>query len=303
MPVDISEMRFDASQALGFKRPYPFFVRSAAGRRCEAIVSQRRGKYVRARLASKSVCDVALDATLRAAASRLSTSCEGGLKVRPEDIREKIRRHRSPYVIAFVVDNSWSIHVERTLETTKGVILALLKDARAHKDKVAIVAFRHNRRPDATVCLPPTNSYCRAAERLKKIPLSGTTPLPDALRKAYGLLRQTRIKYQNAIPVMVIITDGLPNVPTIPGGDPYEEIRQISRLLHGEAFPTVVVDTESTGSDASGSICREIAALSGGRYLTLSQLNLVSIEAAVVSILQTKCSQDSGPVPQAGKGG
>lgn len=286
-------MRLDARQALSFRRTRPFFVRSATGRRCEAIVSQRRGKYSRARLASTAVRDVALDATLRAAACRLSKTREVRLKVRPEDIRERIRRHRSPYIVAFVMDNSWSIHVDRTLETTKGVVLALLKDARAHKDKVAIIAFRNSRRPDATVCLPPTNSYTRAVERLKKIPVSGTTPLPDALSKAYRLLRQMRIKYQNAIPVMVIITDGLPNVPSIPNGDPYEEVRQISRLLHREAYPTVVVDTESRGSDASGSACHEIAALSGGTYLTLSQLNLESIEAAVVSMLQTKGSESS----------
>jgi len=223
------------------------------------------------------------------------------LEVSPQDIRERIRRDRSPYVIAFVMDNSWSIHVDRTLETTKGIVLTLLKDARAHKDKVALIAFRHNRRPDATVCLPPTSSYTRAVERLKKIPVSGTTPLPDALSKAYRLLRQMRIKYQNAIPVMVIITDGLPNVPSLPNGDPYEEVRQISRLLHREAYPTVVVDTESRGSDASGSVCPEIAALSGGRYLTLSQLNLESIEAAVISMLQTNSSRGSTRAPHPGK--
>lgn len=160
--VGVSEMRLAARQALSFRRTHPFFVRSATGRRCEAIVSQRRGKYSRARLASTSVRDVALDATLRAAASRLSGSRDGGLEVWPEDIRERIRRHRSPYVIALVMDNSWSIHVDRTLETTKGVVPALLKDARARKDKVAIIAFCHNRRPDATVCLPPTSSYSRA---------------------------------------------------------------------------------------------------------------------------------------------
>jgi magnesium chelatase subunit D len=210
------------------------------------------------------------------------------LEVRPEDLRERIRRHRSPYIIAFVLDNSWSIHVERTLETTKGVVLALLKDARTFRDKVALVAFRHSRRPDATVCLPPTNSYARAVEGLKKIPLCGCTPLSDALSKAYRLLRQTRIKYQNAIPVMVIITDGLPNAPCLPNGDPYEEVRQVSRRLRWESIPTVVVDTEPQGSDTPRSVCQEMASLSGGRYLTLSQLNLESIEAAVASILQKK---------------
>jgi magnesium chelatase subunit D len=300
--MGIAEVKLNAGKALAFGRPYPFFVHSAVGRRCEAVVSQRRGKYARSRLAPNSVCDVALDATLRAAAGRLSTTLSGGLEIRPEDLRERIRRHRSPYIIAFVLDNSWSIHVERTLETTKGVVLALLKDARTYRDKVALVAFRHSRRPDAAVCLPPTNSYRLAIERLAKIPLSGCTPLPDALSKAYRLLRQTRIKYQNAIPVMVVITDGLPNAPCLPKGDPYEEVRQISRRLRWEAIPTVVVDTEPQGSDSPRSICQEMAALSGGRYLTLSQLNLESIEAAVASILQTSSSPEAGKVSHPGPG-
>jgi magnesium chelatase subunit D len=298
--VGISEVRLNAGKALAAARPYRFFVHSAVGRRCEAVVSQRRGKYARSKMASSSVCDVALDATLRAAAGRLSKVRSGGLKVRPEDLRERIRRHRSPYIIAFVLDNSWSIHVERTLETTKGVVLALLKEARNYRDKVALVAFRHSRQPDAAVCLPPTNSYRRAAECLKKIPLTGCTPLPDALSKAYGLLRQTRIKYQNAIPVMVIITDGLPNAPCLPKGDPYEEVRQISRRLCWEAIPTVVVDTEPQGSDSPRSMCREMTALSGGRYLTLSQLNLESIEAAVASILLTRTSPEACNVSHPG---
>lgn len=148
---------------------------------------------------------------------------------------------------------------------------------------------------------PADEQLQSGVERLKKIPVSGTTPLPDALSKAYRLLRQMRIKYQNAIPVMVIITDGLPNVPSLPNGDPYEEVRQISRLLHREAYPTVVVDTESRGLDVSGSACHEIAALSGGTYLTLSQLNLESIEAAVISMLQTKSSKSSTRAPHPGK--
>jgi len=231
--------------------------------------------------------DVALDATLRAAAARLSTCRVRSLEVRPEDLREKIRRHRSPYLIVFVVDNSWSIHVETSLERTKGVVLELLKDAHIHHDRVAMVAFRHSRPPDATVFLPPTTSYTKAAERLQKVPLSGSTPLPDAIRKAYHLLRQTRIKYQNAIPVVVVITDGIPNVPLQPGGDPYEEIRRLCRHLLWENIATMIVDTEPSGSDADRNYCRHMARLSGGTYLTLSELTRQSIEDAVASMVST----------------
>ncbi|NIQ39465.1 MAG: VWA domain-containing protein [Proteobacteria bacterium] len=234
------------------------------------------------------ISDVALDATLRATAARRLTHPRGPITVRPEDLREKIRRHRSPYFIVFVVDNSWSIHVDTSLERTKGVVLELLKDARIHHDKVAMVAFRHNRRPDSTICLPPTNSYTRAAECLQKIPLSGSTPLPDAISKAYHLLRQTLIKYQNAIPAIVIITDGIANIPIRPGGDPYDEIFRLCRHLKWGNIATVIVDTEPTRSEAAGNHCRQMAVASGGTYLTLSELTRQSIEEAVAGIVGTR---------------
>jgi len=222
---------------------------------------------------------VALDASLRAAAARLAASRDQRLVIQPEDLREKVRRSRSPFVIAFVLDNSWSMHVETTLERTKGIVLELLKNARTYHDKVALVAFRHNRRPDATVCLPPTTSYALALERLQQVPLSGSTPLPDGIRKAYHVLHRERVKYHNAIPVMVIVTDGLPNVAIRQGNDPYEEVRTLCRHLRWEGITTLVVDTEATGPAAVHCNCREMASLSGGTYLPLSLLTRQRIEA------------------------
>jgi magnesium chelatase subunit D len=202
------------------------------------------------------------------------------LTVQPEDLRTKVRRSRSPFVIAFVLDNSWSMHVEMTLERTKGIVLDLLRDARTHRDKAALLAFRHNRRPDATICLPLTSSYTLAVDRLRKVPLSGTTPLPDGIRKAYHLLHRERAKYHNAIPVMVIISDGLPNVPIRVGADPYEEVALLCKHLRCEGIATIVVDTEPSGVTAGRSNCRQMAAQSGGVYLPLSLLTRESIERA-----------------------
>ncbi len=257
------------------------FVRSLAGRRSLPVASRKRGKYSRPRLPRGPAVDVALDATLRAAAARQAAARPAKLAVRPGDLREKARRHRSRYVVVFVLDNSWSIHAETTIERTKGVVLELARDARLHRDKVALVAFRHSRRPDATVCLPPTTSYALAVERLRRVPLSGSTPLPDAIRKAFMVLRQERAKYHNAIPVLVIVTDGLPNVPLQPGRDPFAEVALLCRHLRWEGVVTVVVDTESAAPDAARSNCREMAALSKGKYLPLSQLTRQSLARAL----------------------
>jgi len=282
---EIADTKINPRKAFPLPGFRPFFIRTAAGRRYETIFSPRRGKYSRSKLSSGTVSDLALDATLRAAACRLVGRGGGGLEIRPQDLREKIRRHRSPYLLVFVLDNSWSIHVDKTLETTKGVVLGFLRDAKIHKDRIALIAFRHTRKPDATVCLPPTSSYPRAYARLRTIPLTGSTPLPDAILKAYRIIYQARIQYQNAIPVMVVVTDGLPNASIQPGGNPYSELRLLCRRLRREGIPTLIVDTEPQGTDSARSACREMAALSGGRYLPLSDLNAQSIETAVRSIL------------------
>jgi magnesium chelatase subunit D len=277
---DIEEMSVDTRLAYQLHgRNYPW-VHTAVGKREQMVRCPLRGKYSRSRFPVGNSSDIALDATLRAAAARTATSGTR-IEVRAEDLREKLRKHHSPYLIAFVVDNSWSMHVERTIEKTKGVVFALLQDASVYHDKVAMVAFRHNRRPDATVWLPLTASYTLAAERLRKIALSGTTPLPDGILKAYRLLRQEVNKYRNAIPVMVIITDGLPNIPLKPGGDPYRDISLLCRHLKREQISTIVVDVEPKGIEAAGSNCRRMAEMAGGVYLPFSKFTSSSITAAV----------------------
>ncbi len=291
--ANVADVDLDARRVLDLPRRRTPLLRSTTGRRDQVIISRRRGKYSRPRMPQGSPGDVALDASLRAAAARLVGRPERRLVVQPEDLREKIRRSRSPFVIAFVLDNSWSMHVELTLERTKGVVLELLKNARIYRDKVALIAFRHSRRPDATVCLLPTSSYALAMERLRQVPLSGSTPLPDGIRKAYHILRRERIKYHNAIPVMVIVTDGLPNVPIRQGDDPYEEVRTLCRHLRWEGIVTVVVDTEPSGPAAARCNCREMAHLSGGIYLPLSLLSRERLEEAVMAHVGARTS--SGP--------
>lgn len=276
---EIGAVKVNAQLAYRFPKQRPPCSHFAIGRREEKIESLLRGKYARARLPDGGASDVALDATLRAAAVRVCRERAEALEVRPGDVRQKVRRHRSPYLVAFVVDNSWSMHVERTLEETKGVVMGLLKDARVFHDRVALIAFRHSRNPEAAVCLPLTSSYALATDRLRKIPLSGATPLPDGIRKAYRLLSQEVGKHHNAIPVLVTVTDGLPNIPLRRGGDPYRDVSLLCRRLRRDRISTIVVDTEPSGPEAGRSCCREMAALSGGAYLPFSQLTSEAIHS------------------------
>jgi Mg-chelatase subunit ChlD len=209
---------------------------------------------------------VAADATLRAAAAR-------GLlpvTVEPGDLRGKIREHASPLAVCVVVDNSYSLHADRLVERVKGLAFRLLENAAAHGDRVALVAFKGGV-PEATVALPLTRSVTLARRRLEAIPLSGRTPLADALSRARRLLRQELRKRPNAYPLVVAVTDGLPTVPLRPGGDPRLDVLDEARALRRAGIPCVVADAAPARS-GRGSCGPELAEVSGGAYVRLDDL-------------------------------
>ncbi len=264
----VTDVEIDPARVFGAVPRPDALERARIGRRARSLVSRRTGKYSRHRLARRDSTDLALDATIRAAAARQ----RGGsrLAVEVQDLRRKVRAHRSPFAVCFVVDNSYSVHAEHMVEKVKGLALRLLADAAHRGDKVALVAFKGGV-PEATVAVPPTASLSLAYRRLKEIPLSGRTPLPDALVKARRLLRRETFKHPNAIPVVVVITDGLPTVALRPGGDPLTDtLAEALRLRRQKVF-CIVADVAPPGSGIP-SCGAELARVSGGVWLAFDEL-------------------------------
>ena len=247
-----------------FGRPAPGdrVERVRLGRRSRSLVGVRKGKHDRHRLARRGDRDLAVDATLRAAAVRTG---QLPLRVDRVDLRRRVREHRSPYAVCFVVDNSWSIHAERMVEKVKGIVFRLLEDATGRGDRVALVAFRGGL-PEATVALPLTSSRALAHRRLRAIPLAGQTPLADALRRARVLLRQELSKHPNAVPLVVAVTDGLPTVPLRRGGDAVSDALAEARALRRAHVVCVVADTGGRGE------ARALAAAAGGVCVPVEEL-------------------------------
>jgi magnesium chelatase subunit D len=169
-----------------------------------------------------------------------------------------------------VVDNSYSLQAERMVETVKGLALRLLEDAAHRGDRVALVAFKGGL-PEATVALPLTRSLRLAERRLARVPLSGRTPLADALARARRLLRQEQFKHANALPLVVAVTDGLPTVPLRPGGDPLADALAEARRLRRGGIGLVVLDAAIGGSRAR-SCGPELARAAGGLHLPFDEI-------------------------------
>jgi magnesium chelatase subunit D len=249
--------------------------RGAIGRRDRSLVALRRGKYSRPRIAGSRDRDLAFDATVRAAAARAGRRAQP-FAVTSEDVRRKVREHRVPLEVCVVLDNSYSLHADRLVEHVKGLVFRLLEDASARGDRVSVVAFRSGA-PEAVLALRPTRSLRLAADCLRRVPLSGRTPLAGALELARRVVRQELHKRPNARPLVVCVTDGLPNVALRRGGDPLADVLAEGRLLRRGRVGCVVVDAippgrvgESCGpalADASGGVHLPIGDVSPNVFL------------------------------------
>ena len=208
-------------------------ARRASGRRAVTLSDDASGRYVGARLPDGAPSDLALDATLRAAAPhqhrrRQQAAIDNGnpagngsiaaapLLIEPWDIREKVRETHTGSLILFVVDASGSMGAQRRMVAVKGAVMSLLLDAYQRRDRVGLIAFRG---ATAQLLLPPTGSVEMAQWRLQEMPTGGRTPLAQGIYLALETLETERRKDRNVLPLLTLLTDGRANI-TLAGATP-----------------------------------------------------------------------------------
>ena len=262
--------------------------RPAAGRRAVTVSSNAAGRYVRARIPQDGVTDLALDATLRAAAPpqidrRQALTAAGAIAdspavlIEPWDLREKVRETRTGSLIIFIVDASGSMGAQRRMVAVKGAVLSLLLDAYQRRDRVALISFRGTQ---AQLLLPPTNSVDLAQVYLEDLPTGGRTPLSRGLYLALELLERERLKDRDTLPLIALLSDGRANV-ALDGspGQSTEEVMELAARFQEKAIPAVVIDTELDFIKLE--LARPLAAAMGARYLKLEELRAEALAAAV----------------------
>jgi magnesium chelatase subunit D len=235
------------------------------GRRSRAVGGPL-GQPVGAREVGGAVKDVALAATLRAAAPHQKKRGRSGLGilVLRGDLREKVREGREGNLILFVVDASGSMAARRRMSAVKGAILSLLADAYRRRDKVGLVSFRGE---GAQLLLPPTSSVELAAPRLEELPTGGRTPLAAGLEKAAEVLKRAELQDAERRSLLVLVTDGRATT----GPDPCRAAAGLRAL----GVASVVVDTEE-GYVRLG-MAGEVADALGSRWLRLEDLRADSL--------------------------
>ena len=216
------------------------------------------------------------EAPVDAAASVRTAASRGHNRVEADDLQQSVREREQAATIVFAVDASASM--TPAMETAKGVVLELLRDAYEQRDEVAFVAFGGD---DAEVLLPPTRSVSLAARHLKSLPTGDRTPLPAGLSTAAAVLDDA----DSSLGVAVIVTDGRANVAD---GSPTQATRRAAEQLAGVATAVVVVAAGTAGRG----LIPTIVEVAGAETVPLSKL---SPQVVTTAVAQAQQAGDAGP--------
>lgn len=246
------------------------FTPKGSGKRNITRSDERQGRYVKAGIPKGETHDIAIDATLRAAAphqkGRQSNGC--AVVIRHEDIRRKQREKRTGNIFLFLVDASGSMGARERMKAVKGVVFKMLADAYQKRDRVGMIAFRRDR---AEVLLPITRSIEFAQKKLAALPTGGKTPLAQGLIKAEDML--DRLYKQDPLqdPVLILITDGRATNSLNKNTDPVRDaLSEAERIGHRHML-TAVIDTES-GFIKLG-LAKELAQKMGASYFHVDKIS------------------------------
>lgn len=237
-----------------------------SGKRSATRTDERRGRYVRAALAKQREIDLALDATIRAAAPYQKLRPQNGcaLRIEAEDLRRKVREKRVGAVFLFLVDASGSMGAKARMESVKGAVFSMLLEAYQKRDQVGMIAFRRDR---AETLLPVTRSVELAQKCLQKLPTGGKTPLAEGVEAALRVLSERRRREKGQQIVLVLVTDGRANA----SADNAQRALALAERVGAAKVAAVVIDTETDFIRLG--IAREIAARMGAAYYPLQSLS------------------------------
>ncbi|MGD0970928.1 MAG: putative cobaltochelatase [Desulfobaccales bacterium] len=261
--------------------PHDRRPKESQGRRTRAVTQDRSGRYVRPAMTPAGPPDLALDATLRAAAPYQPVRDKGNLAVAitEPDLRHKVREKRIGHHILFVVDASGSMGANQRMVETKGAILSLLLDAYQKRERVGLVVFRGEQ---AHLTLPFTHSIEQARKCLEDLPTGGKTPLPRALQLAHGVIQREKLKHPQDAFLLVLISDGKPNI-SLGSATALDDTKEMSVQLRGLGISSLVLDTEAGFLNLS--CLPQVAAELKGKYFKIQDIRASEVVARIDEIM------------------
>lgn len=261
----------------------------------------KRGKYVKSKI-SDDPNDIAIDATLRAAALRNGSKLKRNLlnskrvlDIKREDLREKIRKHGMKLSIALIIDMSGSMVSDEKLTRTKTILQKIISNVHINKDKLAVTGFKGK---ESEVIIPNTKRPGSFLDKLQNISVGGTTPMATGLEKGFEILKND-CKKEEYIPMIMILSDGVTNVGLAKSNiyntnninnasntglgmvksydnkkilkNPINDVLDIGEKIAKSDIHTVIVNFEKERNKGR-SVNKELAFVTGGKFYDLEQL-------------------------------
>jgi magnesium chelatase subunit D len=259
------------------------------GRRGKGRGKPFQGYEVGAELPGERPRDLALGATLRAAAPSQprrravpGSKARPALLLQPPDLRTRVRESRVGSLILFVVDASGSMAARQRMEAARGAVMSLLLDAYRKRDRVGLIAFRGR---GAELLLPPTNSVDLAHRQLVNLPTGGRTPLGHGLQLGLATVERHLALRRDVLPLLVLVSDGRANV-SLRGGPPMAELPLLGEALRRSQVQTLVVDADQ--SKVRFGFAAQVATALGATHLTVDQLAAGTLAGAARSSLPSQ---------------
>jgi magnesium chelatase subunit D len=131
------------------------------------------------------------------------------------------------------------------METAKGAVFSMLIDSYQKRDKIGLVAFREHK---AEGILPMCSSLDLGIKCLKDLASGGPTPLSAGVQKGLEVLVLEKRKNKEALPVLVLISDGRANVPLTTNSPIEKELVNLTNQAWKNKIHMIFIDVEQTAT-------------------------------------------------------
>jgi Mg-chelatase subunit ChlD len=274
------------------------------GRRIKNITSSESGRYVYYKFPKDRPRDIAFSPTIRAAAPyQIKRKPKHlSLQIESQDIRVKVREKRAPLTVILLLDMSGSMI--DSLNNVREAVLSLHKSAYRRRDRVGLVIFKGS---DATIIQHPTTNLDLVVNKLLKVGASDFTPMAAGMLKSLRILQSERRRNKEIIPILVIISDGIVNIPLKKPLSPFTrkqffnssqaDVIDVSHLLTRNKIRTIVINPDHQSGEryyhepryglSPNELLLEIPRISGGRYYGISskgEVQMVVLTEAMTSM-------------------
>jgi len=220
------------------------------GKRAKIVTSSSRGRYVWHELPKERPWDIAFGPTIRAAAPyQLSRRLPGlAISIEPEDLRVKMREYRAPFSITLLVDMSLSMSI--SIANLGRAILSLHRSVYRRRDRVGLIVFKGS---EAVVLQHPTTNLDFIVQKLWKVGTSDFTPMAAGMLRAWKVLKLEKQRNRDAIPMLIVVSDGIVNIPLLHPlsrhygyrilSEAQADVFDVARLLVRDGVRVIVINT------------------------------------------------------------